>query len=268
MGKTLNLFVILLLAGLQVGCTNQSVNKAKIRKALKELNDQCPMVLNRLVSITSIELDEDTVVYKSLYNEEILSVAELGKDKNARKENVIMTFVQGAEKTKEDMRTFSDNGLWIKYVYRGQQSGEMLDLLFSPEDIRNALDFPLTPEEVNERIIKNEVAASRKNLPEELDEGMVFTTAEVEPDKVVYCYEMDEDLYDIYAIKANEEALKQEMEQIVSVMEPFLKAMVFTQRKVEYRYIGKQSQRSISIFFDVDELKSLIKDDNSTLQSL
>ena len=223
------------------------------------MNERCPIVLSQFHSITSVELDEDTIVYKVLTTEELTSMEVLKKKTDMQRKYVLMTMTQQDSYQQKELLSIANDKLWLKTCFIGQKSEESVSLLYSPEEIKNAINNPKSKTEVSEMMIKMSVEEAKTVLPMEIEKGITWTETESTPSSLIHIYKVDENYYDISAIKTNEKSIKDSMLPALVADKAMLKALVETKRELHYKYVGNKSGRSAIMKYSVEELKDLIR---------
>lgn len=101
-------------------------------------------------------------------------------------------------------------------------------------------------------------------MPMKVDEGMVQTKVAIVDDNLVYYYELDEDLYDIKAMKKIPAELKDGIREELKSMrkDPTIQRELQMLNSLDmgylYRYYGKASKDYVDVVFTSDELRKYI----------
>lgn len=254
--KTLKSFFYLsLIAVVLSGCETKT--KSAIRGVLKVMNEQSPIVVNDYASIISAELNNDTVVYKMLVTEEDKSMEALKSNPEGMRSFLLLSLTNHNNAEKDYYRMMVSEGLWLRVVYMGQKSKKTVALIFSPDEMKNALENQMDPSGSAELLLKMEVERSDASLPMEIEKGLTWTTVEINDKAVVYTYKVDERYFDVSLVKENGSNIKDGMVPSLSIQKPLLKALIETKRELHYKYVGNKSGRSEVLVFTKDEIKDL-----------
>lgn len=240
------------------GCFEGKI-RSSIKQSVEEINKECPIAVDAYSSITSVELDGDTVIYKVVTTEEIYDIDYYRERTEIQKKIIKLKLFQQEDRgDREGISLIAKHGYWIKYVYVGQKSKERYSLLFSPDEIKAGMEKPMTQREVNDEMLQLSVQSEASSLPMEVDAGLVMTDAKLQDDAVIYLCEVDEDMYDVDLLRMAESEMKEEVGRNLASEEPLIKAMIKTDRKLIYRYVGNKSGSTFSLVFSVAELGKII----------
>ena len=115
-----------------------------------------------------------------------------------------------------------------------------------------------------EEELRKDVEASRLDLPIDLGEGMVATQINLTEKNLSYIIECDEDYYDFDELRSNKTSLKESLEELIINGDEDFKSLIFllvkTDRGLDYKYVGDQSEETVRIHLSSDELDSLLNE--------
>lgn len=261
--KRLSLIFAILIALVSfTGCENANVTKLK--KEIHSADAVCPISYGLggdLISIKYHEKDNMVLMYYSL-NEEMSSHVFLKQNK----ENMMKQFRLSLshESSRQMLKDMVNAKASLMVIYKAPSTGKTIKFSLPYEELKEIKDNPLSETEVKRMILENSVAMQNSSMPIKVDEGMVQTKVSIVDDNVVYYYELDEDLYDIKAMKKMPAELKDGIREELKNMrrDPTI------QRELQmlnvlgmgymYRYYGKTSKDYVDVVFTSDELARYI----------
>ena len=233
--------------------------RSSIKQSVEQMNKECPVASDAYSSITSVELDNDTVVYKVLTSEEVWGVDLLKNSEEITKKLIKLgLFQEESHSDREDLMKMASHGYWIKWIYLGQKSKKRYSLLLSPEELQKGLDKPMRQEEMSEALLQLMIQREASMVPIELETGFVMKEIRLEEDALIYLYDLDENNYDIGLMRSNKSEIKKEIGTDIISYKHLLRALIKTNRKLIYKYVGNRSGKFFPITFEKNELEDII----------
>jgi hypothetical protein len=257
-------FIITILCSLLAITSCENANVTKLKKEIHSADAVCPIsygLAGDLISIKYHETDNMVLMYYSL-NEEMSSHVFLKQNK----ENMMKQFRLSLshETSRQMLKDMVNAKASLMIIYKTPSTGKTIKFSLPYEELKEIKDNPLSEIEVKRMILENSVAMQNSSMPTKLDEGMVLTKAAIVDHNLVYYCEMDEDLYDIKAIKKMPAELKEGMRAELKNMH----TDPTTQRDLQmlnaldmgymFRYYGKTSKEYVDVIFTSDELEKYI----------
>lgn len=120
-------------------------------------------------------------------------------------------------------------------------------------------------DELVNNVFQKGIEEAKKDLPTQLDEGMVMDDITLGDNGIVYHVTVSEEVYDMDALKEVAPEMKKEMikgmEESIhddQDMKDFLEAAVELNKPVNYKYEGDTSGSVVRIKISVNELKEIL----------
>lgn len=256
--KQISLLLVVTITVIATGC--EDGKRKYIRESVETWNKLCPYVVSPYESIISMEMNHDTVVYRLLATEELAPLKNIKKNLEQHRKYMLMTISQQGYGSDNDFLNKLENaGLWFKTIYIGQQSKESVSLLYSPEELRDAMNNPMSKREIDDTLINMCIDNMKSDMPKEIEKGITLVDMKKDASSVSLIYKMDERYYDISQVKANEKDLKDGMIGSMVSDKSLVKAIVNTKRELKYVWVGNTSGRSATLCFSRAELNDIIE---------
>ena len=252
----LSLFVLIVAA---MSCENENVKKLKNDILLA--NKQCPVNMGMVGDLMSMKYDENTneVSFYYVINDDIISIDALKSSRGAALNTMKLSI--SSEESKPLVKTMIDAGASFLVTFKSAETGKTFEIKLSPEDLKKIYDSPLSTNEKNKLILENQIAMENSTYPILVEEGMEMIKVEDAGDNVIYHCRVDEDLYDLYLLKLNENEVKRNMEEVFEdpLTNKQIKLLSSLGKGLVYHYYGDTSGKSVDITFTPDELITYIK---------
>ena len=138
--KRINLFTTAVLAiVLLTGCIDN--NRTMLEDAVEEINAECPMDFEEGITMTGGELTDEDMVYFYEFDEDLHGIEEYVDILPSLKEEVYNNLTnENSDDSVELYRVLVEEGLGIRYIFFGSNSGASFELTFTPDDISDILD--------------------------------------------------------------------------------------------------------------------------------
>ncbi|MDE5868987.1 MAG: hypothetical protein K2H18_02040 [Muribaculaceae bacterium] len=259
MKKCINFVLIVALTIMVAACggKNDAVLKAQIESGKKH----CPMNLGMAGKLTSMSYDEENGVvnFDISLNKQLTDVKELQADQESAKEAMRYSLSKGDMNKLLEMMVDAQAGLKITYKNRG--SKDEFELAFTPEELKNIYDNPMSEEDANKMLLASQVKSEKNKLPYSIDRGLKVTSIEDAGSKLVYVCDVDENLFDIDEMGAAKEEVKGNMEKMLKdrSMRKQAEVLASLNKGFEYKFVGNTSGKSVVIEFTAAELGELSK---------
>lgn len=258
MKKQLYFLLLTLFCVVLTSCNpNDSLLKAQIESGKKH----CPMSLGMAGKLTDMDYDSDKheVQFVITLNKQISDVKTLQEDPEAARRAMRLALQKGNMHQLLEMMVDAEASLDITYKNRG--SKDKFNLNFTAAELKDILDNPMTEEETNAMLLKNQVDSERRRMPYTISRGLKVIDLQDNTDALVYVCEVDEDLYDIDEMGNSKEELKGNMRQLLKdpAMRQQAEVLSSLGKGFEYDYIGKTSGKKIMVAFTSDELAEIAK---------
>lgn len=118
-----------------------------------------------------------------------------------------------------------------------------------------------TVAEKNLSLLKLTINESNKVFPQEVEEGLVMKSMNLEGDYVIYEAECDEDIHDMDLLEMNKASMRAEIKKNLGSSDPqiqmFRNNCIRAEKGIGYRYVGDTTGKSVVILFPYSELKDM-----------
>lgn len=235
--------------------------KEQLKKAVEEVNKQCPIDMGASGKVESVTYDGKNVVYTYVLQAGIFNMDAVKANSDALKSVIASGLRNPAKDLDEMLRLTIDTRSGLKYVYRDGSSGEEVDCVISTEELQALLDSDLTEEESNRRNLKELVDITNLSFPMEVDEATTVEKLSIEGDWVVYDYTVDEEVVSIDLLEKNKAQMKESLKTNISSgmdVRQFAQTCLDCDKGILYRYKGEKSGNTAVVSFSVDDLKKIL----------
>lgn len=120
-------------------------------------------------------------------------------------------------------------------------------------------------DEIVNRTLQSSIDEVKKELPITIDEGLVIDDITLGENGIVYHVTVDEDIYDMDAVKSVSSDIKKSMldewEESINddqEMKDFIEAAVDFEKPINYKYEGNTSGNVVRIKISVNEMKQIL----------
>lgn len=254
MKKCINLLMVVMLAVMASACggKNDAVLKAQIESGKKH----CPMSLGMAGKLTSMSYDEDNkeVNFVITLNKNVTDVNDLKADPETSRTSMRLALSKGDMKKLLEMMV--DAGASLDVTYKNRGSKDEFELKFTPEELKEILDNPMSEEEVNKLLLSNQVKSEKNRLPYTIDRGLKVTGIEDNGSSLVYTCEVDENLYEMPDMEKMKDELKKDMRKMLRdrAMRKQAEILASLNKGFEYKYVGNKSGSIVTVTFTAAEL--------------
>lgn len=231
----------------------------KLKLAVEAANKQCPFSMGTTGYVESIEYEDGVVTYTLALNEQVSNIKAMSENPDVVKRTVMTNFIhpEGELKTMHDL--ILDANASVRYVYKGNSSGDSFEMTFTADELKAAEDNSSLNVEDK---LNAEIEATNMQLPMQVDEATVLENLAVEDNSVVYLYQVDESVVSIDDMKSNADATKGNLKNMLEngglPVQTFLKKVLDTGRNLRYRYTGNESGATTEIVFTTDDLQKIL----------
>ena len=257
------IFALLLSFIFMASCENGNVTKLK--REIRSADAMCPInygLAGDLISIKYHEKDNTVLMYYSL-NEEMSSHVFLKQNRDNMMKQFRLSLSH--ENSQQMLKDIVNAQASLMVIYKTPSSGKTIKFSLPYEELKEIKDSPLSEIEVKRLILENSVAMRNSSMPMKVDNGIVLTKMAIVDDNLVSYFEIDEDEYDINALKKiPEEQRKGEMREELKNMhkDPTIQRELHILNALGmgymYRYYGKASKDFVDVIFTSEELSPYI----------
>jgi hypothetical protein len=133
------------------------------------------------------------------------------------------------------------------------------DIIDSDDSSDDDVDIDEMDDDTVEEMLKLGIKEADNNMPEDLGDGLTMKSIRLKDTNLVYTIECDEDEVSIESLKLAKKEMKIAMVDMVKEGDDDIificKALVRTNRGMDYKYVGDVSRESVTIHLTTQELK-------------
>lgn len=232
------------------GCTNK-----KVQALVDEGNKSLPMQVSEGVMATGLTLEGDNIVFNYIVKEDAMDLDALENNKESMKSSLSLMLNNGGSRKLVEIS--ADEGVGLIFEYKVYDSDRVLRIEMSPDEVKEILNTPSTPESRLKALIDN----SNLQLPSKIDDGLTLITINNDENNVVYVYETDEDKISLTSLKKNiknvKAAVVEELKGQNIAEKAFMKTVIENNKGLVYQYVGNVSKKTVDVVINLDELKQI-----------
>lgn len=228
------------------------------------MNAVCPINYGSAGDLISIKYQEEhntVLMYYSL-NEEYSSHVFLKQNKNNMMKQFRLSLSN--DNSRQMLKDMVNAKASLMIIYKSPSSGKSIKFTLPYDELKEIKEHPLSESEIMRMMLENSVAMQNSSLPKKYDNGIVLTKVSIVDYKLIYYYEMDENIYNLTDIKNSQAELEDDMKEDLIDMQ--------TDRKVQqdlktlnalnmgymHRYYGNSSKKFVDVELSSDELSRYI----------
>ena len=152
-----------------------------IKMAANGLDSSCPKQINEFITMDNVSYNNQVMTINYTVDDSIVSVDSLYAVADVIK-NSVMLRMQNDDEMKEFIQVCSEAGAVINNIYTGRDTGKTIEILINAEDIQQILNGAVTPNDVVENAVEQEVEESAENTIEKgekiIDDAVQATEVE------------------------------------------------------------------------------------------
>ncbi len=248
------IIIVCLAAALICSCQKDS----KLKRAVEEMNKECPMDMGAIGEMTGFEYKDGNVVMSYDVHENIVNIDALKANPDLMKQSALTMFSNSdTEGTQNLLNDMEEAGAGLTLKYTGIETGSTVSVTLTHEELveaRNSTNGDSDPDAV----LENEVEVTNAQMPMEAGNGITITQLTIDGDYVIYDCSVDEDLISVEAIQESADEVKETLKQELSADEPasvmFIQMCKNAGKGIGYRYIGNQSGEECLVTIETSEL--------------
>lgn len=258
MKKTLNFIFLTLLMLTVASCgSNDAALKAQTESGRKH----CPMSMGMAGKLSSMSYDESSrnVKFDFTLNKDFADVADLKNQPEIARESMRLVLSKGDMKKLLKMMVDADASLSVIYKNKGSKDEFKLD--FTDAELKDIYNNPMSEEDTNKMLLLNQIKGEKKRMPYKIDKGLIVKDIEDTDNALVYTCEVDEELYELADMEAGVDELKSSMKDMLKdrSMRGQVELLSSLGKGFEYKYVGKDSGKIITVTFSADEIAKMAK---------
>ena len=270
--KTTKLTLMLMAVLLLTACAQSS----RLKSIVESENATCPYELEEDVTVNSVELtDENTVTYYIELANHFDYLIDDEESKEILHDGLLHWFTDGDSPFEDIVNAVIDEEGCISCVVQNSKGDswncefsayklkkgkeENGDIIDSDDSSDDDVDIDEMDDDTVEEMLKLGIKEADNNMPEDLGDGLTMKSIRLKDTNLVYTIECDEDEVSIESLKIEKKEMKTAMVDMVKEGDDDIificKALVRTNRGMDYKYVGDVSRESLTIHLTTQDLK-------------
>ena len=270
--KTTKLTLMLMAVLLLTACAQSS----RLKSIVESENADCPYELEEDVTVNSVELtDENTVTYYIELANHFDYLIDDEESKEILHDGLLHWFTDGDSPFDEVVNAVINEEGYISCevqnskgdswncefsaykLKKGKEEND--DIIDSDDSSDDDVDIDEMDDDTVEEMLKLGIKEADNNMPEDLGDGLTMKSIRLKDANLVYTIECDEDEVSIESLKLAKKEMKTAMVDMVKEGDDDIificKALVRTNRGMDYKYVGDVSRESLTIHLTTQDLK-------------
>jgi hypothetical protein len=270
--RTTKLTLMLMAVLLLTACAQSS----RLKSIVESENATCPYELEEDVTVNSVELtDENTVTYYIELANHFDYLIDDEESKEILHDGLLHWFTDGDSPFDEVVNAVINEEGYISCevqnskgdswncefsaykLKKGKEEND--DIIDSDDSSDDDVDIDEMDDDTVEEMLKLGIKEADNNMPEDLGDGLTMKSIRLKDANLVYTIECDEDEVSIESLKLAKKEMKTAMVDMVKEGDDDIificKALVRTNRGMDYKYVGDVSRESLTIHLTTQELK-------------
>ena len=270
--RTTKLTQMLMAVLLLTACAQSS----RLKSIVESENATCPYELEEDVTVNSVELtDENTVTYYIELANHFDYLIDDEESKEILHDGLLHWFTDGDSPFDEVVNAVINEEGYISCEVQNSKGDswncefsayklkkgkeENGDIIDSDDSSDDDVDIDEMDDDTVEEMLKLGIKEVDNNMPEDLGDGLTMKSIRLKDANLVYTIECDEDEVSIESLKLAKKEMKTAMVDMVKEGDDDIificKALVRTNRGMDYKYVGDVSRESVTIHLTTQELK-------------
>jgi len=270
--KTTKLTLMLMAVLLLTACAQSS----RLKSIVESENADCPYELEEDVTVNSVELtDENTVTYYIELANHFDYLIDDEESKEILHDGLLHWFTDGDSPFDEVVNAVINEEGYISCEVQNSKGDswncefsayklkkgkeENGDIIDSDDSSDDDVDIDEMDDDTVEEMLKLGIKEADNNMPEDLGDGLTMKSIRLKDTNLVYTIECDEDEVSIESLKLAKKEMKTAMVDMVKEGDDDIificKALVRTNRGMDYKYVGDVSRESLTIHLTTQDLK-------------
>ena len=270
--RTTKLTQMLMAVLLLTACAQSS----RLKSIVESENATCPYELEEDVTVNSVELtDENTVTYYIELANHFDYLIDDEESKEILHDGLLHWFTDGDSPFDEVVNAVINEEGYISCEVQNSKGDswncefsayklkkgkeENGDIIDSDDSSDDDVDIDEMDDDTVEEMLKLGIKEADHNMPEDLGDGLTMKSIRLKDANLVYTIECDEDEVSIESLKLAKKEMKTAMVDMVKEGDDDIificKALVRTNRGMDYKYVGDVSRESLTIHLTTQDLK-------------
>ena len=270
--RTTKLTQMLMAVLLLTACAQSS----RLKSIVESENAACPYELEEDVTVNSVELaDENTVTYYIELANHFDYLIDDEESKEILYDGLLHWFTDGDSPFDEVVNAVINEEGYISCEVQNSKGDswncefsayklkkgkeENGDIIDSDDSSDDDVDIDEMDDDTVEEMLKLGIKEADNNMPEDLGDGLTMKSIRLKDANLVYTIECDEDEVSIESLKLAKKEMKTAMVDMVKEGDDDIificKALVRTNRGMDYKYVGDVSRESLTIHLTTQDIK-------------
>lgn len=193
---------------------------SKLKRAVEEMNEECPIDMGTLGEMTSFEYKDGNVIMSHNVNEDIVNIDALQANPDLMRQTALTMFTNSEKGgTKNLLADMEEAGAGLTLQYTGIESGKTVSVTLTSEELAEAKETA-NDDTDPDAVLEKEVEVTNAQMPMEVGSGITITSLVIEGDYVIYNRSVDESIVSVEDIQAGAEEAKASMKQALTTDDP------------------------------------------------
>lgn len=238
-------------------------NDPELELAVKGVNERLPLQIAEGLVMKSLELKDSAVVNIVEIDETKYPFEDFLQNKDLKKRLMLSTIADSSPFESCSYADFGNKGYSAKTIFKGIQSHREIVIVATPEDIRNAQNMSSTPRKELDLFLNS----IKRNLPNKVDDGLIFSDAEIKGNQFLFIYTIDETMYEMKEVAKNKNEFKHNIEKDLKTEGEMIKLaslLAPLDMSIRVSYVGSMSKEEVNIDIAPAYLKEVVADNRLT----
>lgn len=258
MKQILNYLIVVLMATLSFASCTSSAKKI-VEQAAMEGNKQCPMTVTADVSMTSMTVEGNYLVYSYLVHENIFSVEHI---LDPMSEETFKQTFSLSDETRVLLNSLIAADMGLIARVKGERSGELKEKKFEPKTVKKMKAETAVPtfDSSADSFLTTTMENNKSLCPLQIDANTILVDCYYKDKQAVYVYTIIEnEILDMKVIKDSRDIFENMIKK--NLCDESQKAMIILNQKVKeanacyvYKYVGDTSNEEMAIVVNPNDL--------------
>lgn len=257
MKKLFAIFAVLTL--LAVGTTScKFVGKSRLKLDIEASNKDCPIPIEDLGTLESIEYDEDANMIVFTYklssdNEEVFNMMQA--DPSLAKNMLRIGFSDSDSDIRNCLKMVTDADGGMRAIF--QYGSQRITAELSNTECKDMLNNPVSEQEQSKMMLTTMVNAMNASCPEDLGDGVIIERIYDDGTDVIFSAEAPD--YVVAELNANRNELTDIYKEVVAGddMKELVELCAKNNKGIMYQFVGKNSGQKVNTRFSPEQLRNL-----------
>lgn len=233
----------------------------EISSQVEQLNNACPMpIAGGTGEMTGAKLEDYFVVLKFKFKPGSFDSEALSKSPDAARDLLLISFLESGESGRKLLEQITGDGLGLR-LDNVDGNGVKFTCEMTKYYIEDMLqEIDTDPTTALRDAMQLRIDIDSKQLPTPMTQGMDITAYRLENDNLVAIIKVDENLYGMSTILANQHAIKSDLVKTMGSDDPAVNALVGMCKVSHYgfvmRFTGSRSGRKVDVGISYSDMST------------